>query len=221
MDSEKNGAFEAVKRAIVENAMAPADPTLQYHLAMDASKRVIGGALLQLHGIEPHTEATNSNEHRDAERIMQFMSFRLEDAETRYTNPEREALAVVKGLAEVRWLVVASPYPIMVYTDHQALKTLLTGPANDSHGRIANWQQRLAEYDMILLHRRANTHFMGIADGMSRLPTHLMSKCFVEDIIGTDAEPVESSEYWVELNSGKGPNGHDDFSGKGLTVSTV
>lgn len=218
---EKNAAFEAIKRAIVENAMAPADPTLQYHLAMDASKRGIGGALFQLHGIEPHTEATNSNEHRDAERIVQFMSFRLEDAETRYTNPEREALAVVKGLAEVRWLAVASPYPIMVYTDHQALKTLLTGPANDSHGRIANWQQRLAEYDMILLHRRANTHFMGIADGMSRLPTHLMSKCFVEDAMGTDAEPIEGKDYWGGVRRGKRPNGDVDSGGKGLTVSTV
>ena len=106
---------------------------------------------------------------------------------------------MVKGLAEVRWLAVASPYPIMVYTDHQALRTLLTGPTNDSHGRIANWQQRLSEYDMILIHRHANTHFMGIADGMSRLPNHLMSPCFVEDAIGTDAEPVGSNGYWGGL----------------------
>lgn len=184
---EKQKAFETVKRAIAENAMAPADPTLQYHLAVDASKRGLGGALFQLHGIEPHTEATNSQEHREAERIIHFLSFRLEDAERRYTNPEREALAVVKGLAEVKWMITCSPYPVYVYTDHQALKTLLTGPANDSHGKIANWQQRLSEYDMILLHRKASTHFMGIADGMSRLPSVLMGKAFVEDAMGVDA----------------------------------
>ena len=162
---EKDAAFEAVKASIVENAMAPSDPTLQYHLAVDASKRGIGGALFQLHGIEAHTEANNTNEHRNAERIIQFMSFRLEDAETRYTNPEREALAVVKSLAEVKWLVVASPYPVMVYTDHQVLKTLLTGPANDSHGRIANWQQRLSEYDVILLHRKCHESALRDRDG--------------------------------------------------------
>lgn len=116
------------------------------------------------------------------------MSFRLNDAETRYTNPEREALAIVKGLAEVRWMVVASPFPIYVYTNHQALKTLLVEPKNDSHGRIVNWQQRVSEYDMILLHRSATTHFMGIADGMSRLPTALMGRAAVEDTIETDAQ---------------------------------
>ena len=91
-------------------------------------------------------------EHKEAERIIQFMSFRLSDAERKYTNPEREALAVVKGLAETRWMIVVSLYPVYVYTDHQALKTLLTGPKNDSHGRIVNWQQRIFQYDMILLH---------------------------------------------------------------------
>ena len=153
----------------------PSDSTLQHHLTVDARKRGIGGALFQLHGIEPHTDATNSNEHCNVKRIVHFLSFWLEDAKTRYTNLEREALAVVKGLAEVRWLAVPSRYPIMVYMDHQALRTLLTGPTNDSHGRIANWQQRLSEYDMILIHRFANTHFMGIADGMSQLSSHLNS----------------------------------------------
>ena len=186
-DQEKENAFNAIKAAIAFNAMAPVDVTLQYHLAMDASQRGLGGALFQLHGIPPHTEANNSAEHQEAERIIQFLSFRLNDAETRYTNPEREALAVVRGLSEIRWMVVAYPYPIYVYTDHQALKTLLTGPKNDSHGRIANWQQRISEYDMILLHRAATTHFMGIADGMSRLPTALMGRTAIEDAIGTDA----------------------------------
>ena len=185
-DQEKENAFNAIKTSIAYNAMAPADGTMQYHLAMDASQRGIGGALFQLHGIPPHTEATNSAEHQEAERIIQFMSFRLSDAERRYTNPEREALAVVKGLGEIRWMVVASPYPVYVYTDHQALKTLLTGPKNDAHGRIVNWQQRLSEYDVSLLHRAATTHFMGIADGMSRLPTALMGRAAIEDAMGTD-----------------------------------
>src|SRR5205085_105906 len=99
-DQEKENAFCAIKAAIAYNAMAPADVTMQYHLAMDANKKGLEGALFQLHGIPPHTEATNSAEHREAERIIQFMSFRLNEAESRYTNPEREALAVVKGLGE-------------------------------------------------------------------------------------------------------------------------
>ena len=46
-----------------------------------------------------------------------FLSFRLSDAETRYSNPERECLAVVKCLAEVRWMVMGSKFPVTIYSD--------------------------------------------------------------------------------------------------------
>ena len=66
-----------------------------------------------------------------------FMSFCLEDAETRYDTTEREALAVVRCLAEVRWLVTGSKYPTKLYTDHSALESILT-QGSDAHGRIAH-----------------------------------------------------------------------------------
>ena len=181
---EKEVAFNAIKQAIANNAMASPDPKGQYHLAVDASKRGIGGVLFQLEGIEVGTEAGCTAAHRTAERIIMFISFRLSDPETRYTNSEREALAIIRCLAEVRWMVMASPHMIFVYTDHEALKTLLTGLDNDAHGRIAKWQERLGEYDIRLLHRSAKTHFIGIADGLSRLPTHLLSIHVAEDTEG-------------------------------------
>ena len=105
----------------------------------------------------------------------------------RFTNPEPEARTVMKGLAKVKWLILSLPYPMIVYSYHQSLKTRLTGPWNDSHRSIANWQQQLSEYDRILVHRRANTHCMAIADGMSQLPSCLMGKVYAEDVIGLDA----------------------------------
>ena len=120
---EKEVAFQAIKHAIGNNAMALPDPHGQYHLAVDASKLGIGGVLFQLEGLAPGTEAGNSSVHRLSERIIMFLSFRLSDAETRYSNSEREALAVIRCLAEVRWMVMASEYPVLVYTDHSALRT--------------------------------------------------------------------------------------------------
>jgi len=73
---------------------------------------------------------------------------------------------------------------IFVYADHEALKTFLTGLDNDTHGRIAKWEERLRVYDIPLLHRSAKTHFMAIADGLSRLPTHLLSIHVAEDTEG-------------------------------------
>jgi len=183
-DSDRNTAFEAIKQAIANNAMAAPNPNAQYHLAVDASKKGLGGVLFQLGEVDPGTEATNTGKHRMMERIIMFISFRLAEVESRYSNSEREALAVIRCLAEVRWMIIASPYPVFVYTDHEALKTLLTGPDNDAHGRIAKWQERLGEYDIRLLHRPARTHFMAIADGLSRLPTRLLSSHFAEDVEG-------------------------------------
>ena len=134
---EHEEAFQALKQAITTNAMASPDPEQQYHLAVDASKKGIGGTLFQLDGISPNTEANNSQAHRDRERRIMFNSFRLGDAETRHSNSEREELAVIRCLAEVRWMVISSPYAIFVYTDHEALRVLLTGLDNDAHGRIA------------------------------------------------------------------------------------
>ena len=183
-DRRKGIAFQAIKQAIANNAMASPDPTIQYHLAVDVSKRGICGVLFQLDGIPGDTEAISNAIFRVAEQIIMFLSFRLSDAETRYSNSEREALAVIRCLAEVTWMVIASLYLVMVYTDHEALKMILTGADNEAHGRIAKWQERLGEYNLRLLHRSARTHFIGIADGLSRLPTRLLNWHFAEDTEG-------------------------------------
>jgi hypothetical protein len=80
--------------------MAGADPLRQYHLATDASKYALGGVLFQLTEEPAGTEATDK--HKDQVRIIMFLSFKLEEAETRYHTTERESLAVVRGLTEVK-----------------------------------------------------------------------------------------------------------------------
>ena len=94
-DSARNTAFEAIKKAIANNAMAAPDPGAQYHLAVDAGKKALGGVLFQLGEVEPGTEATNTGKHRMMERIIIFISFQLVEVESRYSNSEREALAVI------------------------------------------------------------------------------------------------------------------------------
>ena len=164
---EQRKSFEYIKDAVSNNAMGGADPAVQYHLATDASKWCLGGVLFQLVDAPPGTEATHS--YKEHICIIMFMSFRLEDAETRYDTTEREALAVVRCLAEVRWLVTGSEYPTKLYTDHSALESIFT-QGSDAHGRIACWMDRLTEYDYEIHHRPCKANIMRIADGMSRLP---------------------------------------------------
>ena len=100
--------------------------------------------------------------------------------ETPDDNSEQEALVIIHCLAEVQSMVMACEHPLLVYMDHSALRTLLTGLDTDAHGPIALWQERLGEYNMRLLHRSAKTHFMGIANS-SHLPTPLLQHTTMDD----------------------------------------
>lgn len=146
--------------------MEGADPTVQYHLATDASKWCLRGVLFQLIDALPGTEVTHS--YKKNIRIIMFVCFRLEDAKTRYNTTEQEALAVVRCLAKIRWLITGSEYPTKLYTDYSALESIFI-QGSDTHGRISRWMDRLTEYDYEVHHRPCKANIMRIADGMSRL----------------------------------------------------
>jgi RNase H-like domain found in reverse transcriptase len=103
---------------------------LQYHLATNASKTGAGGILFQLHDKLVGTKAQPQLHKK--ERIIMFIFFRLADIETQYRTIDREALAVVRCLAEVQWLVMGSPFLIKLYIDHQALESILSKGAEVS-----------------------------------------------------------------------------------------
>ena len=159
-------SFEVLKRAVIERAVYGGCDWRQYHLATDASKTGIGGVLFQLLDCEPGTRATAAN--RRNMRIIMFFSLRLEGAETRYSTTEQEALAVLRCLEEVSWLVQGSLHQVLVYTEHSALIHLLKH--HDAHGKMARWQQKLSHCDIEYVHIPGAQN--AIADGMSRMPLH-------------------------------------------------
>jgi hypothetical protein len=130
---KQDTSFAYIKAAIIDNAVHGGDNNKQYHLATDASGYAIGRVLFQLIKSAPDTNATPAT--RSEQQIVMFISKQLAKPETRYSATERKALAVLKCLEEVRWLIVGSPFPTKVYTDHQALVSLLR--KDDVHGRIA------------------------------------------------------------------------------------
>jgi hypothetical protein len=100
-------------------------------------------------------------------RLVQCISKKFLDAETRYHTTEQEALTIVRCLEEVRWLVNENLHQIIVYTDHECLKTALK---NTDKGRIVGWQLRLSEYDLQIVHVKGKENVL--ADGLSRLPVN-------------------------------------------------
>ena len=145
---EQQKSFDAIKSAIANNARSGIDPQVQFHLAVDASQVAIGGVLFQLHGVPSGTEA--SPQFGSQERINLFLSFKLADAETRYVNSEKEFLAVVRCLSEVKRLVIGSLYPVMIDSDHTALRDIFA-KGNSEKARINGWLDRLGEFDLKLV----------------------------------------------------------------------
>lgn len=62
----------------------------------------------------------------------------------------------------------------MIYTDHEALKPIFATGQTEK-GRIATWLDRLGEFDMHLFHRPSRDQHIGLADGLSRMPTRSTS----------------------------------------------
>jgi len=198
-------SFTAIKKAIIQNALFGGDEALQYHIATDASKTALGGVLFQILDSTPGTKASSQN--RPKHRIIMFLSKPFLPAETRYSTTEREALAVLRCLEEVQWLILGSPFSTIVYTDHQALVSLLK--KDDAHGRIARWQVRLSEYDVEYHHVSGVEN--RLADGLSRMPlVGIMEDVFSGKNISTaaietmgsmgeaQADGLKSWEEWLK-----------------------
>lgn len=167
---KQQASFQAIKDSVVTNTVHGVDPSLQIHVVTDASETGLGAVVFQLTDHPPNTKLTPTN--RKNMRIVAYISQQFTPAERKYTNSKREALAVIKVLEDVRYMILGGPYPIIVYTDHSALTTLLVG--DSAKGRIANWQHRLAEFELRFVHIPAKQ--LEIADGLSRIPAHVMAE---------------------------------------------
>nr|KYP38161.1 Retrotransposable element Tf2 [Cajanus cajan] len=115
----------------------------------DASDYAIGAALGQrkdkfFHGIHYASKVLSENQINDA-------------------TPEKELLAIVYALEKFRSYLVGSK--ITVYTDHAAIKYLLTKA--DSKPRLIRWILKLQEFDLEIKDKKGCENH--VADHLSRL----------------------------------------------------
>lgn len=157
-------AFERAKKAIVETAVVGGDPQIQYHRATDASGTGAGGVLIQLKGHPPGTHLFDTP--MEDQKVVKFLSFKFTDVQTRYHTTKREFLSLLLCAEKCRHLICGSPFPVKVYTDHMAIIHILAN-ADNGHGQIAQWQYKLGEYNMDVIHVPGK--LMKVADGLSRL----------------------------------------------------
>ncbi|CAN6685845.1 unnamed protein product [Malus baccata var. baccata] len=110
--------------------IVPPDWSLPFELMCDASDYALGAVLGQRKDKRPH--------------VIYYASRTLNDAQLNYSTTEKELLAVVFALDKFRSYLIGTK--VIVFTDHAALKYLLT--KKEAKPRLIRWILLLQEFDI-------------------------------------------------------------------------
>lgn len=148
---EQNRAFNTIKQLVVKApALAYFDPEYDTYVVADASPFALGAVLLQNQG--------------DGCRVVEYASRALTDVETRYSQTEREALALVWSCERFHFYLYGGKKFNLV-TDHKPLEFIFSVRSKPC-ARVERWIMRLQCYDFKVVYRPGKTN---IADPLSRL----------------------------------------------------
>lgn len=103
-------------------------------------------------------------------RPIAFASWTLQPHERRYGISELEALGVVWAVRHFRHYLYG--FPCTVYTDHEALKSLLNTP--HPSGKLARWGMAIQELNLKIEYRPGKSNAK--ADALSRYPVSLLPR---------------------------------------------
>jgi hypothetical protein len=153
--TECKKALDSLIATILNNpALHQPDLSRPFFLQVDASAFATGAILTQ-------------KDDRGKHVTVGFHSQTFNEAERNYDIHDREFLAVFRGLTHHRHLLLSSPFPTTVFTDHKNLE-YYRHPRHINR-RVARYIPQLADYDFILV------HFPGTAnksDALSRRPDY-------------------------------------------------
>ena len=128
------------------------DPSTPTILQCDASKTGIGAWLRQ--------SDSQGNEH-----IVAMASRSLTDAESRYSNIERECLAVTYGLEKFEYYLLGRN--VTVETDHSPLEQIFKRNINEAPGRLQRLLLRCLRFDVNVQYKPGRS--IPVADALSRV----------------------------------------------------
>ncbi|RVW86121.1 Retrovirus-related Pol polyprotein from transposon 17.6 [Vitis vinifera] len=158
-DERCQNSFDQLKKFLTTTPIVRAPNwQLPFELMCDASDFAIGAVLGQREDGKPY--------------VIYYASKTLNEAQRNYTTTEKELLAVVFALDKFRAYLVGSF--IIVFTDHSALKYLLT--KQDAKARLIRWILLLQEFDLQIKDKKGVENV--VADHLSRSD---IRKCVPED----------------------------------------
>ncbi|KAM2151443.1 hypothetical protein ACFX1R_045886 [Malus domestica] len=130
-NEECEKAFKHLKEMLTSvPIIRPPDWSIPFELMCDASDYALGAVLGQRKDKQPH--------------VIYYASRTLNDAQLNYSTTEKELLAVVFALDKFRSYLLGTK--VIIYTDHAALKYLLT--KKEAKPRLIRWMLLLQEFDI-------------------------------------------------------------------------
>ncbi|CAN6552299.1 unnamed protein product [Malus baccata var. baccata] len=149
-NEECEKAFKHLKEMLTSAPIIrPPDWSIPFELMCDASDYALGAVLGQRKDKQPH--------------VIYYASRTLNDAQLNYSTTEKELLAVVFALDKFRSYLLGTK--VIIYTDHAALKYLLT--KKEAKPRLIRWMLILQEFDLEIRDKKGSENV--VADHLSRL----------------------------------------------------
>lgn len=169
---EHESAAQQIKGQVASpNSLQYFDSSKPVTIQVDASQRGLGAALIQDKG------------------PVEYRSKLLTETETRYSNIEREMLAVVHGLEKFHYYAYGRH--VVVESDHKPLEAIFKKPLSNAPPRIARMLLRIQKYDVEITYVPGKN--IPLADALSRL-----SPCVGETIADID---IQVHELHLHLNA--------------------
>ena len=152
-------AFSRLKELLsTQPVLHSPDPSLPYHLQIDASDMGVGAVLLQE---DPATGVLHP---------VSYHSAKLKKHQKGYSTIEKECLAIVSAIKKFECYLPQNSTPIFVYADHNPLAFI--NKMRNKNQRILRWALSLQEYRLKVQHIKGVDN--RIADTLSRdLPSSI------------------------------------------------
>ncbi|KAM2013170.1 hypothetical protein ACFX1T_024912 [Malus domestica] len=159
--------------------IVPPDWSLPFELMCDASDYALGAVLGQRKDKRPH--------------VIYYASRTLNDAQLNYSTTEKELLAVVFALDKFRSYLIGNK--VIVFTDHAALKYLLT--KKEAKPRLIRWMLLLQEFDIEIRDKKGSENM--VVDHLSRMVHNEEPLPIVETFPDEQLLSIKVSEPWFGM----------------------
>ncbi|CAN6712678.1 unnamed protein product [Malus baccata var. baccata] len=156
--------------------IVPPDWSLPFELMCVASDYALGAVLGQRKDKRPH--------------VIYYASRTLNDAHLNYSTTEKELLAVVFALDKFISYLIGTK--VIVFTDHAALKYLLT--KKEAKPRLIRWMLLLQEFDIEIRDKKGSENV--VADHLSHMVHNEESLPIVETFPDEQLLSIKVSEPW-------------------------